>query len=518
MTRRALRPTGKDLRRAHASFSAPVLGWNTRDSFVDMDPRFARVLDNMVAEGGKVCTRKGFVRRAPAAFLPEALAAYDWGGQKKLFVFGDNKIWTLDTAANALVKAGEGYLNNRWKSVFYKGRLYLVNGQDAAVVYDGQTLAAAQFTQEQNNAQQALDTSVFTGGCLYRNRLFFIERGSLKFWYTADAGAVQGQMFSFDLAQLARLGGRLVCAAPWTHSGLGAQESQLVLVSSEGEVFVYTGDNPSEPDAWALRGTYKIPRPAGEKCLSPVGGDLAYLGEDGYYMLSQLLSAPAAQKTAAFSDAINPTVSELKSAMGNYGWMIQAYQPDGLLIVNVPRTGAPTEQHVMNLQTGAWSRFTGMNALDWAELDGKLYFCGPAAGGGGVWQAQSGENDDGQSIQWRFLGAYGHLGTPYAKILKEVQLYYQGQNSMRFTLSVSADFKKEVAAYQSNPSAPQSEWDKSEWDKTPWAEESAAVKKRLVVRSRQGTYFSFGAQGSLLSGSVKLLGYDVFFENSKNLA
>ena len=116
------------------------------------------------------------------------------------------------------------------------------------------------------------------------------------------------------------------------------------------------------------------------------------------------------------------------------------------------------------------------------------------------------------------MGAYGNLGSPYAKILKEVQLYYQGQNDMRFNVNVSVDFKKEYTAYQSNPAAPQSRWDTSPWDDTPWAAEAAAVKKRMLVRMSQGTYFSFGVSGALLDTDAKILGYDVFFERSKNLA
>lgn len=514
MKRATLRPTTKDLRRMNASFSAPVLGWNTRDSLVSMDPRFARVLDNMVVDGGRVSTRKGFAQVAESAVLPESVAAYDYNGTKKLFACADNKICTLNTAQHTLEPVGSGYLNNRWRTVFYKGNLYFLNGQDPVQVYNGQTLAAAQFTHSGETEQEPLDTALFTGGCLYRNRLFFIERDSLKFWYTQDAGAVQGPLLSFDLAQLSRLGGRLVCVAAWTHSGLGAQESQLVFITSEGEAFVYAGDNPSEMNAWALRGTYKIPRPLGQKCVCAVGGDLAYLAEDGYYMLSQLLSAPSAQKAAAFSDAINPTLAELKNSFANYGWQVLAYQPDGLLIVNVPQTGADIVQHVMNLQTGAWSRFTGLSALDWAELDGKLYFCGT----GGIYQAQTGQSDNGQSIRARFMGAYGNLGSPYAKILKEVQLYYQGPNEMRFDVNVSVDFKRELTAYQSNPPAPKSAWDVSPWDKTPWGAEATAVKKRMIVKMSQGTYFSFGISCTLLDMNVKILGYDVFFERSKNLA
>ncbi len=514
--RKPLRPTNKDLRRATASFSAPVLGWNTRDNLTGMDPRFARVLENMVVDGGRIGVRKGFTLAAACSDLPEMLAAYDYGAVKKLFVGAGNKIWEVDFTSHTLLPRAEGFLSNRWNTVFYKGRLYFLNGQDPVQVFDGETIQAAQFTQAGEAEEQTpLDTAPFFAGTLYKNRLFFLERESLRFWYTKDAGAVQGEMLPFDLAQIARLGGHLVCAAAWTYSvSSGAQESQILFITSEGEVLVYAGDNPSEIDAWTLRGTYKIPRPLGNKCVCALGGDLVYLGENGYYMLSQLLSAPAAQKTAAFSDAINPTLAELKSSFANYGWTVKPFQSDGLLLVNVPETGAQAVQHVMNLQTGAWSKFTGLNALDWAELNGKLYFCGS----GGVFQAQTGQSDNGKSINWRFMGAYSTLGTPYAKALKEVVLFYQGRNEMKFDVNVSVDFKKEYRAYQSSPAAPQSQWDTSPWDETAWAAEAAAVKKRIILRLTQGTYFSLGASGALLNSEANLLGYDVFFEQSKNLA
>ena len=514
--RQGQRPTSRALRRSNAAFSAPVLGWNTRDNLTAMDARYARVLENMLAEGGCIGVRKGFVCVVPSQQQAQSLAVYDWGPTQELIVAADNKLCVADFAQQQLLPKAQGFLNDRWQSIFYKGYLFLLNGQDPVQVYDGQTITAAQFTQADQTQEQApLDTSGFGGGVLYRNRLFFIERESLRFWYTKDAGAVQGELLSFDLAQVARLGGRLICAAAWTYSvASGAQESQLLFITSEGEVLVYAGDNPSEITAWALRGTYKIPRPLGSKCVCALGGDLVYLGEDGYYMMSQLLCAPAAQRAAAFSDAINPTLSELKGSFANYGWTVKAYQPDGLLIVNVPRTGAQPEQHVLHLQSGAWSRFSGLNALDWAELDGKLYFCGP----GGVYQAQHGQSDNGKSISWRFMSTYSNLAQPYAKIIKELQLYYQGRNDLKFNVSVSVDFKKEYVAYQSNPPAAQSQWDQSPWDDTRWATEAAAVKKRVLLRTSQGTYFSFGVSGTSNNCQAKILGYDVFFEQSKNLA
>ncbi len=514
MKRRAMRPTGRDLRHMAASFSAPILGWNTRDNFVSMDPRFARVLDNMIVDGGRLAVRKGFVSVAKSNFSLFSLAAYDYGAEKKLFASGNGGIYEVDFAENKLTPLGSDFLADKWNSIFYKGNLYFLNGQDPVQVYSAGELKAAEFTKAETEPTE-LDLKKLKSGTLYKNRLFFLERESLAFWHTENAGNVQGPLRRFDLAQIAKYGGSLQAVISWTYSvSSGAQESQIIFISSEGEVFVYAGTDPNEISTWALRGTYKIPRPVGEKCVCSLGGDVVYLGEDGYYKLSQLLSAPESEKATAFSDAINPTLQDLKGSLKNYGWKVQPYQADGLLFINVPQTGANVVQHVMNLQTGAWSRFTGMNAFDWAELGGNLYFCGP----GGVYQAQTGQNDDGGAILWEFMGAYGNLGTAYAKVLKEVQLYYQGMNEIIFNLNVSVDFKRPYVAYRSNMPATQSKWDLAEWDKTPWAAEAAAVRKRIIPRVSQGGYFSFGCNGNLIDCDIKILGFDVLFERSKNLA
>ncbi|MBR3899683.1 MAG: hypothetical protein IKJ44_05370, partial [Elusimicrobiaceae bacterium] len=102
MRRRALRPTGRDLRHMAASFSAPILGWNTRDNFVSMDPRFARVLDNMIVDGGRLAVRKGFISVAKSNFSLFSLAAYDYGAEKKLFASGNGGIYEVDFAENKL--------------------------------------------------------------------------------------------------------------------------------------------------------------------------------------------------------------------------------------------------------------------------------------------------------------------------------------------------------------------------------------------------------------------------------
>jgi hypothetical protein len=509
--RTALRQAGRDYRRQALTLPLPAMGWNKRDSYTNMDPRYARVINNLVVEGGYLETRKGYRLVTALEATAKSAVSYNYDGIKKIFCGAGGYLYDCDYLNNTATALNENmFLSDRWFDVFYAGWLYLLNGVDEMQVYHDGELSAAAFTSWDDAIP--LDLTLLNGGTAYKNRLFFPQRGSLAFWHTQDAGAKQGNLVKFDLSQISAWGGELKIIIPWTYSSSGAQESQLLFITSEGEVFVYAGENPSEPDLWALRGTYKIPRPLGLRSAIQLGGDVAYISEDGYFLLSQLLNAPA-EKSAAFSDAINPVLAEIKSALNKEGWQIKAYQTDNMLIVNVPYATNEIAQHVMNLQTGAWTRFTNIQAACWSELDGKLYFCGQ----GGLYQAQEGYNDNGKQIDWDVFTAYNNYGSQLAKYIKEISFIFQETINQRFTIYASVDFKSEAVIFQASPPAAESEWDTSEWDKAMWAHEGYAVKKRLTPMVSNGIYFSLGVAGSTNGQKMRLLGIDLFFESGKNL-
>ena len=102
-----------------------------------------------------------------------------------------------------------------------------------------------------------------------------------------------------------------------------------------------------------------------------------------------------------------PTAARLDR--GNFGWEALLYERGELLITNVPLDELQrAEQYVMNSTTGAWCRFTGLDAICWAVFQGDLYFGGAEA----VFRADIGYLDDDEEIVADMLGAWTHLGRP----------------------------------------------------------------------------------------------------------
>lgn len=492
-----------------ASLPAPVLGLNTQDALSAGREGYALKLDNFVISPSGIEVRKstGTVCALPAA--PETLAAYVYGQQKKLFACAGGKIYDCDVAAGRASVVKDGLANNRWQTLFYEGYLYFVNGNDLPLVYTPQgALNPAEFTQATPEGLTPFDPRRLAAGCVYKNRLIFLERGGMAFHYTAAAGAKTGELKKFDLGQMAHHGGELVWALPWTYASAGgAQESQLVFMSSEGEAFIYAGDDPGNIDAWTLRGTYQTPRPQGRRAATAAGSDIAYAAENGYYMLSDLLSTPVAQRAVAFSDAINNQVAGLKTRFGQFGWELTLCSAQNMLVANVPQ-GAHTVQHILNTQTGGWSRFTGIDALCWCVLDGELYL-GTAEG------VQKYGALSQKDIRWSFELAFRNLGTPLLKVIKTLQVYLQAYKSLKFTLTAAVDFGPAAQIYQSSPGAAAATWDKSDWDKTPWEAEQSALRVSVTPAVRPGQYFSFGASGQTAGQPVQFISMTAAFETGR---
>jgi hypothetical protein len=227
-------------------------------------------------------------------------------------------------------------------------------------------------------------------------------------------------------------------------------------------------------------------------------------------LLSNLFSAPITKAGIAFSDAINNQVVALKDKFGSFGWELNNYTAANMMIVNVPEQAGKPAQHILNTQTGGWSRFTGLRANSWAFLDGEAYY----ASNGGVYQY--GKASD-ETINWDYALAYANMNNPLLKVVKEVQLFMQAYGSLKFLFTCSVDFNKTITAHQISASMGESKWDISSWDTTPWQPESKALAKRIAPAIRPAQYFSFGVSGATKTEAVRFISMSVFYEGGKNL-
>ena len=494
---------------------APIKGLNCRDNLSDMAAEYAITMDNYLPQDTKVCLRKGYVCHTLLNTRVSSLAVYNSADLTQFLAVADHKVWNISSKNNVYSVLENGITNDEFRTAQYKNNLYFVNGTDIPKVYsyDGQE----QMTDWGFSAVGLIASQIANIG-VSKQRLWFIEKASLKVWYPQVAGNVSGTLECFDLSQVSRFGGNLVAVAAWTQDGGQGIDDLTVFITSEGEVLVYSGSDINDADDWKLRGSYKISRPIGWQCLLQYQGDLVVITEDGYLPLSKALPLDkASYAQIAFSDTIRGLVLDRTQHYSSYsGWQGIIYSRGGYALFNVP-VANNFEQHVINLSTGAWCRFTGIRAYVWAQYEKRLYF----GADDGVYLFDESYSDNGAPIQGIIEQAYNNLGT---ERLKRIQLLNPRTKSVSpYTLVIYTDMdmeKRAVDFAESIGSIGQTLWNTVKWSKTGisigtfWANAGkSALRSQWIANSatgyKAGLVFKTKTTGNLIEWYETSIRYEM---------
>ena len=371
---------------------APIGGWNTTSSIAQMPITDAAVLDNWIPSTGSVVNRKGYSLYATfpgdtvdsmfelkAATVNKAIAAsnggfYDW------------------TAGGDAVLIKDGFTSDTWYGTIYNGVLGLVNGVDAPQIYDGTTMSDMTVSGITN-------VEDLVGITTFKNRTYFIEKNSQNFWYS-DLSTMGGVLQSFPLGNVGVFGGNLIAIQTLTKDGGNGQQDILCFFMSTGEIIIYEGSDPGTN--FSLIGIFKAGRPINARSIIKFGADIFFVSNEGYTTVSSLLPLSFGKTNTGLNEKIRGAASSAVAQFSTlFGWEVTLVPAESLLIVNVPQTTNTFVQHVLNVNTMAWCRFTDINARCWCvfgnnayfgDIDGNIYKYGPLYTDAGdpitsVWQS-----------------------------------------------------------------------------------------------------------------------------------
>ncbi len=405
---------------------APVGGWNARDAWAAMDPRDAVLLDNWYPTNGQVISRKGCTQYTTTLGASvESLMPYNAGGTQKLLAGADGEIWNVSTSTPASLYNTSITLN-AWQHATLDGTMGMVNGTDAPLKYNGTTVSTMTLTGP--------TAANVIGVHAYKSRSYFWEDGDQSFWYSA-LNTMGGTLTEFELGKLGGVTGYLVTMTSWTRDGGDGMDDLAVFIFSTGIVVVYQGSDPGSADTWALVGVYQIGVPIGRRCTLKYGGDVVVITRDGYASLSEVIS----RRTPSVSDKIRDAVQRAAVAYaGNTGWQAINFDAAGFALFNVPTTTAEAEQHVINLQTGAWCRFTGWDARCWAVYNDLLYF---GSSDGKVYRAWTGTSDNGAAIQLDAVPAFNQFRSANLKQATAVQPAMASNGTLNLGIVTERDYQ-----------------------------------------------------------------------------
>lgn len=399
-----------------------------------------------------------------------------------LLIAADANIYSINLSTGVTTSEGSGYSNNRWQTTNINNMLLLVNGEDAPQQYDGATLG---------NYTSALTGTSFTatdvkGVVSFKGRAIYWENNAAKFWYCA-ASAYGGTVTSFPLAYTTQEGGYVVECCTWSRDSGAGSDDLFVVIMSTGETLVYEGSDPASN--FVLIGRFTLGAPLSIRGSTQLASDRIILTQDGWVNLSTALQVGRATDKGNVSSKIVDIVknlSEQKSEL--FGWEIFYHDKQSLLIVNVPIYIDASDdelniyhQYCMNTNTGAWTRFTGWNAITFSEIGGELYMGGSD---GHLRKCFVGASDDGTAIDFKLVPAFTMMESPSnKKKLCFVVLTTNFVNKNKIGIGGLHDF--DPRAYgNAQPSDIQigntADWDDSYWDEDYWGEISSSTIEEYI--------------------------------------
>lgn len=398
------------------TMAPPVGGLNARDSEALMSETDALVLDNWFPDTTSVNVRKGY--SSFATFTGDCESILLYRGASNLTFVG------VDTTDNAIINATSGgaistpvvggsgpavqsLTNVRFDYVNFANNsgqyLLVVNGADTPLQFDGTTWTASTLSGT------GLTVTDIHTLAVYGERIWLAGDG-FDVWYLAT-NAIAGTATRLNLGSLFTKGGTLSSIIPWSADSSSELADYLGFLSTEGELVVYTGDDPSSASTWSRVATVNLGRPVttGQRALTRLGSDTAVLTVDGLVPLSDVIIGGRVNSNfVPISDKIRNKFNTDVTLFGaNYGWDVITHPSGKKLLVNVPNeAGASSYQYVMNIETSMWCRFTGWMAFCIAADKGTLFW-----GGSGVLaKADTGTDDAGDSINAEAKQAFSYLG------------------------------------------------------------------------------------------------------------
>jgi len=461
----------------------PYEGWDAISPLSAMDPKRAPIMINWVPRTGWVELRSGYSPWAQMISTTpvETIMAYrPQSGTQTMFSASGGSIFDTSIALQTTytpVVTGLG--NNRWQYTNFTPAgavtvLQCVNGADSMLQWNGTSWTNPSITGLPN----AHTTADLINIAVFKRRIFYvIKNTTIAAFMPTDAisGPIAGYL---DVGALLKKGGYLVATAGWTIDGGTGPDDYYALISSQGEVVVYQGVDPTDSTQWAMIGVFALAKPLGYRCVQSIGSDVAIITLMGVIPLSQALPFdPAADRSVAITARIqNAMAVAAQQGQDLFGWQILTFPAQSLLFLNVPQVeGATQVQYVSNLLNGAWCQFQGWNANCFELVNQRLYW---GDNNGNVNEAYVGGSDFNTAISYDLQCAFNYLDDPARhKRATFIEPLIVSDSPVTPTIGLDYDFQTSSTQAPITPvfTTTNALWDKALWDQGLWGDVTQAA-------------------------------------------
>lgn len=504
---------------------APTGGLDLVSAIDNMDPSFALELVNIFPGSGPPAIRQGYTKLAKpgtettkfTAELPKT------DGTSVLVVGTDTKLYSVSTAGVVTnITKTSAHTNGEFNYVIFNNKIYLCNtattSTDKAQYWDGSAAQAADLTFTGIALEKLINVST------YRERLYFVEKDSLKFWYgglQVTGASATPALTSYDTSYTFKHGGYLLCAGTYTNQTAATSQNLFYACTSEGEIAFWQGTDPSNTtgtDPWTLVARYKIGKPVGFRSFVRVNQDIWVITQQGIVPLSALFQADPEAALKLVSEKINPLIaSSAKATPFSYLWGGYTWSLGRRVYICVPIGGAASWFFVYSMDSKGWTIFQLYSTFD--ALSSCVFNNIPHYGGsdGTIWQGETGGSDRAGTgslsypINFSMRGAFSFYGSRgNYKVFRDIRPILQTQRGLGLAIGLDLDFQKNNNFFQTPTAAAISTAWGDAWG-SAWATSTDYIFDRHAVQG-QGHCAAIRFGGSLKDATCQIMSFEIRYE------
>ena len=344
------------------------------------------------------------------------------------------------------------------------------NGEALTGSVSGSATASSDPAEFSTVAISDVSTSGLSQVWSFASRLFFVKKGTQTAVFL-PVDSIGGAAQTFSLAGIFKKGGSLLFGATWSLDSGDGLDDKCVFVSTEGEVAVYEGTDPSNSATWSKVGVYQIGKPLGIKATMQAGGDLLVATDAGLVPLTQAINQDVASlsKTGA-SRQIYPKWATEAANRRDLPWEIMKWTEKSMMIISQPRNSNAFDAEclVANLETGAWGGpWTNLDTRCLATFQGRGFF---GSNDGTIREFERGGSDDGLPYTFVYVDQFSHLKSPgRTKTALQARATFKAAGPFNYKLSASVNYNVSLpAAPNSADDYNEAVWDTALWDVANW--------------------------------------------------
>lgn len=457
------------------SVPAPVGGLNAVDSVAAMPATDAIIMDNWFPNPTFVSLRNGYQswKTGLPAYVETLMGYAGLTTSEKLFGISGTAVY--DCTASGAVGAAvvTGLTNARWEYTNMSSpggaSLYAANGVDKPLYYDGS--AWVKVDGVSTPAITGVTTTTLRNPVIWAARLWFVQNNTNLAWYLPPQ-SIGGAAVSFDLSAQFSRGGSLQSIMTFSLSSSTQFDDYIGFLSTEGDLVVYQGTDPSDATKFTRTGRYQVGKPIGRRCWFKYGADAVIICADGAVSVAKLIAVGAQKPDVAISYKIIQLINaDAQAYPNNFGWEGTVYPLGNKIIINVPQnTNSRTHQYVQNTINDSWCSFgliaSPWNAATFCVLGNNMYF----GGSGFVALCDTGQNDGGAQITGSLKPAFSYMKTDRQKMFTMVRPLLQTTGDVTPIMALNVDFQDVLpTGTPTFSSTGAALWNVALWDVSFWS-------------------------------------------------